>query len=281
MATRIYQIFYSAATRAQLDPGFIPLDNLANERPDWREYWPIRQFLLKNPPTGDDFIGFFSPKFLEKTGLQSSQVVDFISRQTQDCDVILFSPFFDQIAAYWSIFEHGINHHPGIFQTFKMVTELLAPGTALETLSTDSRNTVFSNYFAARPAFWNAWLEKNERLFAIAESGNDELADKLNTTVKYAEQDLTAKVFVMERVATLMLATDSRWRVQVRDPLQSPIDPLFKDFRLQLICMDALKIAHSTRDAPEYQTAYRFIRNQMAEQSKAQYEARQKAKQAS
>ena len=43
---RIHQIYYSEQTRAELDPGFLPLDNSANERPDWREYWPIRRFLL-------------------------------------------------------------------------------------------------------------------------------------------------------------------------------------------------------------------------------------------
>ena len=37
-----YQIYYSEQTRDALDPGFLPLDNLANPRPDWREYWPIR-----------------------------------------------------------------------------------------------------------------------------------------------------------------------------------------------------------------------------------------------
>ena len=39
------------------------LDNLRNERPDWREYWPIRRFLLEGTPDPDAFYGFFSPRF--------------------------------------------------------------------------------------------------------------------------------------------------------------------------------------------------------------------------
>ena len=279
MATvQIHQIYYSAATREQLDPGFFALDNLANERPDWREYWPIRRYLLENPPQGDEFIGFFSPKFAEKTGLQSIEVQDFVTRHAVGTDVILFSPFFDQIAAYWNIFEHGMNHHPGIFDTFKLAANELVPGVTLETMTTDSRNTVFSNFFVARPSFWKEWLVKNEILFAIAEEGNSDLATRLNAPVKYADRDLPAKVFMMERVATLMLATDARWRVHVRDPSLSWRDPLFHPFRLELICMDALKIASTTRETGEYRLVYRFIRNQMAQQSKANFEAGEKSK---
>ncbi|MEO8102951.1 MAG: hypothetical protein ABI790_10510 [Betaproteobacteria bacterium] len=276
-AVHVHQIYYSAETRSRLDPGFIPLDNLANDRPDWREYWPIRRHLLQHPPQGDDFIGFFSPKFGEKTGLDSSAVAEFVSRQPADTDVILFSPFFDQIAAYWNIFEHGMNHHPGIFKTFKMAADMLVPGVSLETLATDSRNTVFSNYFVARPAFWKEWLAKNEVLFAIAEAGESDLAARLNGLVKYAEQELPAKVFMMERVATLLLATNPAWRVQVRDPMLGRLDPLFQQYRLELICMDALKIAFNARPAEEYRTAYRFLRNQIVERSKAKYEASQQA----
>lgn len=275
-AVNIHQIYYSAATRDQLDPGFIPLDNLANERPDWREYWPIRRHLLAHPPQGDDFTGFFSPKFGEKTGLRSADVRAFVASQPADTDVILFSPFFDQIAVYWSIFEHGMNHHPGIFETFKLAAAELVPGVPLEGITTDSRNTVFSNFFVARPAFWKAWLEKNETLFSIAEAGEGGLAARLNASVKYAEQELPAKVFMMERVATLLLATDPKWRVQVRDPMLGYIDPLFQKYRLELICMDALKIASTARNAAEYRKAYRFLRDQIVQRSKADYEASQK-----
>ena len=40
----IYQIYYSKETRSKLDPGFIPLDNTENQRPDWREFWCIKSF---------------------------------------------------------------------------------------------------------------------------------------------------------------------------------------------------------------------------------------------
>lgn len=273
---RIHQIYYSPETRAQLDPGFTPLDNLANERPDWREYWPIRRFLLNHPPEHDDFIGFFSPKFREKTGLTAGDVEAIIASQPAETDVVLLSPYFDQIAVYWNIFEHGMNHHPGIFETFKLAANQLVPGVVLETLTSDSRNTVFSNFFVAKPAFWREWLAKNEILFALAEENTTDLGRRLNTLVKYGKQEIPAKVFMMERVATLLLATNPAWRVQVRDPLQVPLDPLFRHYRLELVCMDALKMAHALRGVAEYREAYRFIRLQMSQRSKAAQSASKK-----
>mgnify|MGYP006906278595 CR=1 FL=1 len=42
---KIFQICYSPEIRAQLDPGFDVTGDEKNPRPDWFEYWHIRQFL--------------------------------------------------------------------------------------------------------------------------------------------------------------------------------------------------------------------------------------------
>ncbi len=273
----IYQIFYSDATRSLLDPGFIPMDNVSNERPDWYEYWPIRQHLLGKGVRDDVFTGFFSPKFGSKTGLRAEQVREFIEQQDPETDVVLFSPHFDQIALYWNIFEQGFNHHPEAINTFRGAISATFPGVQFEALTTDSRNTVFSNYFVARGRFWTEWLRLNEILFAIAESGQGALADSLNKPATYGKQTVAAKVFMMERIATLMLVMQPHWRVAVHDPLKCPVDSLFSNYRLELICLDALKIASTTRNAAEYREAYRFIRQRISDQTKADY-ARKKGK---
>ena len=45
-AIHIHQIYYNEQTRAQLDPGYIPLDNTDNPRPEWYEFWVIKQFFV-------------------------------------------------------------------------------------------------------------------------------------------------------------------------------------------------------------------------------------------
>ena len=63
----LYQIYFDEISRKNLDPGFLPLDNSKNERPDWREYWPIRQFLIKESLNENALYGFLSHKFFQKT----------------------------------------------------------------------------------------------------------------------------------------------------------------------------------------------------------------------
>src|ERR1700677_2014655 len=107
----IFQIYYSTASRKMLDPGFLPLDNLENERPDWREYWPIRNYLLRNSLVKGDYYGFLSPAFKAKTRLSSAAVFNFVESQAGAPAVVLFSPCYDQIAFFLNQWEQGAIAH--------------------------------------------------------------------------------------------------------------------------------------------------------------------------
>src|SRR5476651_1635003 len=98
----IYQIAYGK--HEELDPGFRVLDNSSNERPDWFEYWPIRNFLLGKPLEEDCFYGFLSPKFKEKTNLSAAAVHEFVSREGSTADVILLSPSLHLTAYHLNVF---------------------------------------------------------------------------------------------------------------------------------------------------------------------------------
>src|SRR5271169_1128191 len=110
----IYQILNHYTSRQDLDPGFDVLDNSANERPDWFEYWPIRRFLLNESLNEDAFYGFLSPKFHHKTNLSAALVRDFIGRAAGATDVFLFSPSIHNSAYFLNVFEHGDAEHPGL-----------------------------------------------------------------------------------------------------------------------------------------------------------------------
>src|SRR5690348_17106883 len=145
-SVEIRQIYYSDETRLQLDPGFIALDN-CGQRPDWREYWPMRTYLLGHSLDEGTLYGFFSPKFRQKTTLDSATVRAFIAAAPADADVIGFSPFFDQGAIHLNVFEQAATNHPGIWPIFEAVTKLVAPGIDPHTLPMDSRHSLFCNYF--------------------------------------------------------------------------------------------------------------------------------------
>src|ERR1700686_3803589 len=101
----IYQILNHYPSREELDPGFKVLDNSANERPDWLEYWPIRKFLLDEALDEDAFYGFLSPKFKLKSNLSSDVVREFILAGDAAADVVLLSPSIHNSAYYLNVFE--------------------------------------------------------------------------------------------------------------------------------------------------------------------------------
>src|ERR1700693_1383450 len=113
MKANIFQIYYNQATREQLDPGFLPLENTGNPRPDWSEYWPIRNFLLTTTLNENELYGFLSPSFQGKSSLTSAQVTEFINPNPVR-DVYSFSPLKQDSMCYLNVFEHGNRYHPGM-----------------------------------------------------------------------------------------------------------------------------------------------------------------------
>jgi hypothetical protein len=257
----IHQIYYSAQTRDALEQGFAHLDNMDNPRPDWREYWPIRRFLQRSALDEAAWYGFFSPKFRAKTGLDAAAVRDFVARNAEGTDVVLFSPFFDQIAYPLNIFEQGAMQHADTLRTFRECALAVAPGMDFDALVMDSTNTVFCNFFVARPQFWRAWLANCELLFGIAETGTTDLGSRLNAATTHDGGGVPTKVFVIERVASLMLATDRRWRVKAYNALSLPWSKApVAQFQLEMAFLDALKIAYARQGHPQYLDAFHRLR---------------------
>jgi predicted O-linked N-acetylglucosamine transferase (SPINDLY family)/glycosyltransferase involved in cell wall biosynthesis len=263
-AMHIHQIYYSEQTQCDNDPGFIGLDNLANERPDWREYWPIRNYLLNTSLNENDYYGFFSPKFNAKTKLDAASVYEFVSTHASAADVFLFSPFFDQGAFFLNIFEQGAMAHPSIMNAFEGSVAMIAPSVNLATLVMDSRNIVFCNYIVAKPVFWKAWLESCELIFAEAEANKTALGKSLNAADNYDGGDAPNKVFVIERVASMLLTTQSNWKVQAYNSTLLPYSNAHvAKYSQELLHMDALKIASSNQDNVENLAMFLQIKQQV------------------
>ena len=269
--TRIHQIYYSERTHAELDPGFLPLDNSANERPDWREYWPMRHFLLDQKLEPDCYYGFLSPKFRQKTTLSAAAVHDFVRQLGGSADVISFSPFFDQMAFPLNILELAAANH-GCRDTFSQCARLIAPGFDVERSVMSSRDTVYCNFFIAKPVFWREWLAKCELIFELAEQGATSLGQALNRVVTYGTATAPAKVFVIERVASLLLWSQRHWVTRSYDTVQLP----HASARLlevasapDLLVLDALKIAYAESGAERYLTLYSHFREKLIQRRTA------------
>jgi hypothetical protein len=259
---RLYQVAYSEATFQHVMPGFQPLDNRANPRPDWFEFDPIRRFWLQPGGVDEDcFYGFFSPKFTDKTGHTADTIHRLLAQRGGQLDVLLLSPFPNQIAFFTNVFEQGDFFHRGLLGAAQRWLAAVGLDPALTGAWMDVRQTVFSNYFVARPAFWRAWADLAERLWQVCEGPPSPLQAELTADTAYLQQ-AQLKVFLQERLASLLLVMQPQWRSAAADPYlhgRWPTEALRAD-PTDAIVSDALKYALRQQGWPEYANAFGHMR---------------------
>lgn len=264
MSNKIFQIYYNDLTKKSNDNGFIQLDNSLNSRKDWSEYWPIRNYFLNNTLEDDIYYAFFSPKFHEKTGLSSEQVNNILSNSNED--VVSFSPFFDQSAFFLNIFYQGAANHPSIFECFEKVIKFLDDKQDVNHILMTSKNTIFCNFFAAKKNVWIEWFNLCERIYEVAENNNDELGSLLNNVVIHSHEYYPAKVFVMERIISLLLVKNKKFKIKALDSLNLPFTSAqISNYKNILIILDALKISFQETNIPEYIEIYLDMRSKLLE----------------
>ena len=252
---KIYQIFYNSKTKEENDKGFLQLDNSSNLRPDWSEYWPIRNYLLSNDLSSRSYYGFFSPKFKQKTNLTSDDVHKYLDSAKQD--IVIFSPFFDQSAMSLNVFEQAESSHSNVYPTLIDTFQALGAQIDIKRMVMTSRETVFCNFFAAKKHVWEVWFDYCEKLFEICESSTSPLATPLNVAIGHSGGVNPLKVFVMERMISYLIVTNIDWSVKTYNPVRLPYtDPFIAMFEKELLELDALKISFCATGLPKYIDEY-------------------------
>jgi len=239
MDIRLLQIIYSEETLRKRDPGFEMLDNMSNERPDWYEYWPIRQFFRREGIEDATFYGFFSPKFFSKSGLKREQLDPFI--RTDDLHAVyIFSPFIEDSALFLNQIEQGQAMHPGLLEAFSRLYP--RPVDAPPLVQTVA-NTAYCNYFVASGVFWREWLAAVDKTFVLAENSYSRVGDTLRRGTSHAGQTTTPmKVFCVERVAGMMLADNPQWHPVAPLAYDMPVfGNRLKSLMPDLVALDLIK----------------------------------------
>ena len=265
----LYQIAYDNASLASVrSSGFLMLDNLANDRPDWYEYWAIRNFLLKNA-LEDAWYGFFSPKFGAKTQL-SLQKANAIIRNAEDrhgANVVLFSPQPDMGANFLNVFEQAELFDPGFIDAAQAFLSTMDIHLPIVDIVMDSRQIVYSNYFAAKPIFWKTWFSWTEKLFLMAEDPGNPLSEYFCKITSYGG-NAQRKVFLLERFASLLLTTRPEFISYASNSFEYGWSmSRFRENPEKTYINDALKIAFKETGFPQYMQAYRSMRDDFIKNS--------------
>ena len=127
-----------------------------------------------------------------------------------------------------------------------------------------SLETVFCNFFVAKPRFWREWLAKCELIFELAEQGVTPLGQALSRVVTYGTASAPAKVFIIERVASLLLWSQKQWQTERYNPIllpQASAKLLQVAGGPDLMVLDALKVAYAKSGTEHYLALYRHFRD--------------------
>jgi hypothetical protein len=205
MNVNIYQIFYDEVTRASLDPGFIPLDNMDPKVKGWYEFWPILNLLNNQKLNEGEWYGFLSPKFESKVGLCSKDIVEIIEQNSSRADVLLLSPEWDQISYFINVFEQGELCHPGLKSLTQNFVDSAGIEIKLDKAVMDASNSVFSNYVIAKNSYWTQW-KKYANLFFNYVNLRPEYNREVGG-VFYSNYPM--KAFIQERLASIVLTTSA------------------------------------------------------------------------
>ena len=271
MKVRIYQICYSQETLASIPEGFLPLNNVANERSDWRELWPIRNYLKTNILSDDTLYGFLSPKFSQKTHLNYEGLQNYLKENYSNQDLVSFSPFWDLMAIFKNVFEQGDFFHPGLADVCAKFCANYIPHLNLADSVMDSQNTIFCNYFLAKKEFWRQWLILADQLFEAAENKNTDLGKQLNDSTNYGTQQLPMKVFVQERLVSICLLVNNNFKCLNYSPFNTgPSITPFNQFLSESVISDALKRAFIQTGHVCYLNEFSELRNKIIQSLQGQ-----------
>jgi hypothetical protein len=242
---KIFQICYNENNLYELPKGFNILNNISNQRPDWREFWPIRNFLINNELEDGVFYGFLSPRFAEKTSLNYEKIKDFAAEYGLLNDVLIYSPFYDLNSFFVNSFHQGDFFHPGLLGCMQNFINTTNYELNLSEIVTHGDNTAFCNYFIAKKEFWLEWLRLGNDLFNAAEAGSGPLSGALNQNTIYNRGCLPQKIFIQERLVNVILA-NNRFKSKSWDMFNLPFSmtPLNK-YREMAIRSNALKVAYA------------------------------------
>ena len=246
MPLHIYQILNHYTSRQDLDPGFDVLDNSANERPDWFEYWPISKFLLNESLDEDAFYGFLSPKFKQKTNLSAAAVRDFIGRSADETDVFLFSPsihnsayFLQRVRTRRRRASRASRASPA--QLF----ERIDPGRGSRSRWCPIRETPCIRIISSPSRDSGGRGSRSTSGCSRSPRSRGRSARRANCARRppiAGGSNVQMKIFVMERVATWLLTRDRSFVARARDPFAARAR-IYK-LPVAIVC-DALKIAYA------------------------------------
>ena len=265
-AARIYQIYFSDATRKALDPGFTRSTISPTNGQIGASTGHNGNFFWRDAAAGK-IMWLPVARVRSEDGSDGRRGQCVHRRSTSEADVFLFSPFVDYSAFFIKTGSSRASYSTRDLTEARAQAffNAIAVNVDLKKAVTDTTTTVFCNYFIANGKFWSLWLDIAEKLFAICEREASPLQQELTGRTSHGAEQVQLKVFLMERLASVVLYLHPELRVRAFCPYDLPQSGFARTTghpREVLLC-DALKIAYRHQNYPHYLQMFHYIRNDL------------------
>ena len=211
----------------------------------------------------DCWYGFFSPRFPEKIGLSHAQVQDFIRSSPPATDVVTFSPQPDMGAFFLNVFEQNEVFDPG----FLPASEAFLASIGMVHTAGGAGNGFAANRIQqlfCRAAGILARLAGFERKVVCGMRRARKHVETSLLPRHHLHGAVQRKVFLMERIASLLLTVNPAWKVRAYNTFACAWSASkLGDNKQDAVISDALKMAIREQGYPQYLSAFAAIRDKL------------------
>lgn len=209
MSIHLYQIQYDDQTKPSEESGFIGFDVRDNPEFLKREMAHMIRFYDQIVSKGGDgdFYGLFSPKFSEKSGLLSSDVLDFVAQNT-DADVCIFNPFPINVCKYLNVWRQGEERHPNLIRLANQMFEIAGFDFDASGFYRNSvRDTAYCNYWVAKKTFFDDFIDFVKKIDHVIENMPESRRSEYFADAQYISKACYYP-FLFERLLSTFLVSD-------------------------------------------------------------------------
>lgn len=209
MSLTAYHIGYDEKSISECPNGFKLLSH-DNKFPRFREIVPILEELIVRSWSPNEFVGFFSPKFFGKTGLNFEDLKESYQKYKNKKDIVIFSSSLDNAYFWLNPWEHGEWNNPGVEKVSSLFARDHGISEDIINLPVSVDKFSFSHFLIAKKPFWDRWVELTTSYLEFCEK-NKTLAE-LTTTYRNSEHSIHP--FIVERFPSLILLENNFSSIQ-------------------------------------------------------------------
>lgn len=214
MNYKIFQIYFEHRQLELIKAPLTSFDNVANERPELREYHSFLKAKELGITDNLDAWGFLGPRWEAKLKYSADEIKLAID-ENPDNDVWIFNHARVVNALTYNVWEQGEFFHKGLRQVAEEVLALAGFDNSAINSFMSEYNTCYCSYFIARKEFWEDYMDFLSRILIAIDNLPENTKEIYNSSANYArDSNLNMFPFLIERLfSTFLVLRHSKYKV--------------------------------------------------------------------